>query len=55
MWSAALLPGRRLTPAPGPALYFVEIAGDRAWASGVITEVEGQPRAGIASFDMSGR
>ncbi len=46
----------RATPGPGAGtLYFVEIAGQRVYLSGLMTAVDGQPRRGIAAFDFAGR
>jgi hypothetical protein len=46
----------RPTPEPGGgALYFVEIAGSRVYVSGYLTAMDGEPRRGIAAFDVTGR
>jgi hypothetical protein len=33
---------------------YAEIAADRVWVSGSVASVDGQPRAGIAAFDLQG-
>jgi hypothetical protein len=48
-WAPQLCP-----ESPNGSRNFVEIAASRVWVSGCVSSVNGQPRAGIAAFDLQG-